>query len=77
MFGDGEDKWAGGLELLGCEEIGWMGERCGLLFLVCGLSALCGHCILCRLLWWWPSHSVNMYEGGGGEASGLVRSLWA
>ena len=53
-----------GLELSGFEAIGWVGERCCLLFLVYGFSALCGRCTLCRLLWWWPSCSVNVCWGG-------------
>ena len=67
-----------GLVLLGFEVIGWMGERCCLLFSVCELLVLCGRCILCRWLWWWPARSVNAYwrgrrscQGSSGEFVGV------
>jgi len=65
----------GGLVWLGFEVIGWVGEGCRLLFSVCELLVLCGHCTLCRLRWWWPACIVNAYGGGGGGASGLVGSI--
>ena len=52
------------------------GEVSSPIFL-CELSVLCGRCILCRLLWWWPALNGGVRVGVGGEASGLVGSQWA
>jgi len=67
-MGLGMERRNGGvLVWLGFEVIGWVGERCCPLFSVCELLVLCCRCIMCRLLWWWPAHSVNAYWGAAEE----------